>query len=219
MGSDDAILRLGATGQSARVICVLAHGRGQSPEAMEDAVVRPIAATDVIWLLPRAAGKSWYAARAVDPLTDATRAELGASLGLLAAALAQARREYPGLPLVLAGFSQGACLSLEHVFGGGEPPDALVAFTGCRVGRGDDPRPAAALAGLPVYLTGSDADPWIPLSAVAETVAALGQSGARLRLDLFPGRPHEVSGPEHAMLAAILSDLAAGRATTLEATA
>ncbi len=67
------------------------------------------------------------------------------------------------------------------------------------------------MPGLPVYLTGSDADPWIPVAAFAEAAAAFGSQGAALRCDVFPGRPHEVSPPERAMLAALLSDLSQGR--------
>lgn len=219
MEKTDVILRLGAAGASARVICVLVHGRGQTPEEMEDAIIRHLPGEDVVWLLPRAPGKAWYAARAIDALTDATRAELAASLAQLADCMAQARVDHPDLPLVLTGFSQGACLSLEYVFGGNAAPDALLAFTGCRVGQADDLRPSAALNGLPAYLTGADADPWIPVSATAEAVASLGLAGARLRLDLFPGRLHEVSAAERAMLGAILSDLAAGRPAALGAAA
>jgi phospholipase/carboxylesterase len=209
------ILTLGVAPDRARVQCILVHGRGQTPEDMEEAVIRRLSATDVAWHLPRAEGKSWYAARAVDPLTDTTRDELGRSLTGLARAVATAR--VGSGPLVLAGFSQGACLSLEHAFSGAVVPDAVVAFTGCRVGVAGDDRPGTLPDGLPVYLSGGDADPWIPVSAFAEAVADLGQAGARLRADLFPGRGHEVSGAEIAMLDAVLADLAAGRAPTMEA--
>ena len=75
---------------------------------------------------------------------------------------------------------------------------------------------ATALAALPVYLTGGDADPWIPVSAFAEAAAAVGGAHARLRADLFPGRGHEVSAAEIAVLDAMLADLAAGRPVSLE---
>jgi phospholipase/carboxylesterase len=211
------ILTLGVSPDRARVQCILVHGRGQTPEDMEAAVVRRLSAPDVAFALPRAGGKSWYAARAVDPLTDATRAELGLSLEGLAKAVTDARASAKSCPLVLAGFSQGACLSLELGFAGGAAPDALVALTGCRVGAADDDRPGALPAGLPVYLSGGDADPWIPVAAFAEAVADLGRSGARLRADLFPGRAHEISDAEIAMLDSVLADLAAGLAPRLEA--
>ena len=92
-------------------------------------------------------------------------------------------------PLVLGGFSQGACLALEYAFRGGKV-DAVVALTGCRVGTPDCTRPLATLYNLQVYLTGSDTDPWIPAHAFAQTVEALCVAGARLRAESFPGRAH-----------------------------
>lgn len=200
-----------AASGTARAVCVLVHGRGQSPEEMQAHILSRLDAPDVAFVLPRAPEGSWYAAKAVDPLTDQTRAALDAALDHLARDVAAARAAHPGLPLVLAGFSQGACLSLEHCFAGGDAPDALVALTGCRVGVPDDDRPARLPEGLAVYLTGSDADPWIPVHAFAQAAEALGRGRARLRADLFPGRGHEAADAEIAMLAAILRDLAQGR--------
>lgn len=210
------LLHTGADLAGARVVCVLVHGRGQSPEAMLDHVVRHLPLDDVAWVLPRAPGGSWYAARAVDPLTEATRAELGTALSGLAKVITGVRAQ-TDRPLVLAGFSQGACLSLEHACTGHAPADVVVAFTGCRVGQPADDRPRALPYGLPVYLTGGDADPWIPVAAFAEAAADLGTQGAALRCDLFPGRPHEVSAPERAMLASVLTALAHDRPVTMEA--
>jgi phospholipase/carboxylesterase len=184
---------------------------------MDEAVIRRLSATDVAWHLPRAEGKSWYAARAIDPLTDETRGELALSLGGLGKAVEAARQQADGRPIVVAGFSQGACLSLEHAFTGKAAPDAVVAFTGCRVGVAGDKRPDALPRDLPVYLSAGDHDPWIPVAAFADAVSELGQGGARLRADVFPGRPHEVSAAEIAMLDAILADLAAGRVPAMEA--
>jgi phospholipase/carboxylesterase len=206
------IQRLGATVDRARVLCVLVHGRNQSPEVMETAVVHRLSTQDVAYALPRAGDKTWYRALAVDPLTDAAREELGTSLTDLAGMMRALRAEAKGKPLVLAGFSQGACLSLEHAFTGVEAPDAVVALTGCRVGAATDDRAARLPQGLPVYLSAGQDDPWIPLPAFAQAVVDLGRGGAVLRTDVFPDRPHEVSAAEIAMLDAVLGDLAAGHA-------
>jgi phospholipase/carboxylesterase len=107
------LLHTGAEVAMARVVCVLVHGRGQSPEAMLDHVVRHLPFDGVAWVLPRAPGGSWYAARAIDALTEATRAELGAALSGLRQVIGGVRLQ-TGRSVVLAGFSQGACLSLEH---------------------------------------------------------------------------------------------------------
>jgi phospholipase/carboxylesterase len=211
------ILFAGADPAKAKVLCLFVHGRGQTPEDMVADVISRLTAPDVAFALPRASGKSWYAARAIDPLTDTTRTELALSLAGLATAITELRSKAPGIPLVLAGFSQGACLALEHAFTGQQPPDAIAAFTGCRVGLPTDTRPANFPPGLPVYLSAGSADPWIPIQAFAETAAALGQAEAKLRCDVFPGRPHEVSVPETALLDCLLTDLAAGRTPRMEA--
>ena len=207
-------LHHGAALGKARVTCVFVHGRGQSPEDMVEHVIRHLP-DEAAFVLPRAEGRSWYAARAIDPLTDATRAELAAARAQVEGLLAELRAA-SGAPVVLAGFSQGACLSLEVACAGQGGAEAIVAFTGCRVGRPEDARPAALPRGLPVYLSGGDDDPWIPVAAFAEAVADLGRQGAALRADVFPGRAHEVSAAERAVLASVLSDLAAGRQPAME---
>lgn len=209
-------LHLDAAGV-ARAVCVLVHGRGQSPEEMQTHIVARLNARDVAFVLPRAPGGVWYAARAVDPLTDDTRAALSTALDHLSDDIALARTAFPDLPLVLAGFSQGACLALEYAFAGLPAPAALVAFTGCRVGQPGDDRSHALPPDIPVYLTGSDADPWIPVTAFAETVLDLGQCRAKLRCDLFPGRAHEVCDTEVSMLQTILDDLACNKTPGMSA--
>jgi phospholipase/carboxylesterase len=201
--AEESVLMLGAPLAAARAVCVLVHGRGQTPEDMVQQIARPVALDDIAWMLPHAPGKSWYKARAVDALTDETRAELDASMARVRAdmdAMVAA-----GRPLVLAGFSQGACLSIELVLRGRVTPRALVAFTGCRVGTPGCDRPSRPLDGLPVLLTGSDGDPWIPAAAFGDAAAELTQAGARLRAESFPGRPHEVSAPEIVLLRDMLA--------------
>lgn len=116
------IQRAGVMADRARVLCILAHGRNQSPEAMETAVVRHLSTPDVAFALPRAGEKCWYTALAIDPLCAKTWAELGTSLQHLASLVESLRDQVPGAPVVLAGFSQGACLALEHAFTGKPPP-------------------------------------------------------------------------------------------------
>lgn len=210
-------LHSGARGPAAKAVCVFVHGRGQSPEEMQGHVLARLRTPDVAFVLPRAESGSWYEARAIDPLVAQARAELGQSLDRLGAVIRQARADHPGVPLLLAGFSQGGCVVLEYCFAGLPAPDALIALTACRVGVATDDRPALLPSGLPVYLTGSDNDPWIPVDAFAAAVQDLGRAGARLRGDLFPGREHEVSAPEIAMLQSVLDDLAADLPPRMEA--
>jgi phospholipase/carboxylesterase len=198
----------GAALQNAAVVCVVAHGRGQSPEQMDEHIIARLSADPVAYILPRAASGSWYDARAVDPLTAKTSAQLATSLDQLKQAAALAPRN---VPLVMAGFSQGACLTLEYGFAFGPWHGGMVSFTGCRVGVPNDPRPHSDLNALPVYLTGADQDPWIPLPAHANAALDLAAARARLRTDVFPGRAHEVSDAEVSVLNKMLNQLASGR--------
>jgi phospholipase/carboxylesterase len=204
MTESNAPLLLGNAVQGASVLCVVTHGRGQSPEMMQDHVVSRLNAKGVAYVLPRAASGSWYDARATDPLTETTRKQRDASLHQLRQSAGMAAKT---VPVVMVGFSQGACLTLEYALTFGPWRGAMVSFTGCRVGTPQDQRPRTDLAGLPVYLSGADQDPWIPLPAFASATLELGAARARLRTDLFPGRQHEVSDTEIAVLQSALDQL------------
>lgn len=199
----------GATPAKARAVCVFVHGRGQTPEQMLENVLSRVDARDVRFALPRSPREAWYDAKAVDPRTDATQGQLAEALAIVAEAVDTARAECPGVPLVLAGFSQGACLMLEHLMQGVRA-DAAAMLTGCRVGAISDDLARVGLEGMPVYASCGDADPWIPLWAFQKAVGDLAASGARVRVDILPGRPHEVSDTECAEFSKLLRAVADG---------
>jgi len=196
----------GAPAGTAQAVCVFTHGRGQSPEEMIETVVARIDAPGVLFALPRAPRDAWYDARAVDPLSTQTRTQLDAALDQLGQTIAASRTACPGVPVVVAGFSQGACLSAEYLLRGGAA-DAGVLLTGCRIGASDDDLPTAALPHLPVYASNSDDDPWIALDPWQQMVTALARAGARLRCDVLPGRDHAVSDAECAVVSDMLARL------------
>jgi phospholipase/carboxylesterase len=219
LAHEDALLA-GATPRDASVLCVVVHGRTQSPEIMMDWIIDRLGVEGVAYVLPRANGNSWYDARAVDPLNETTRTQLEDSLAYLTSTIDSLRKEASSKkPLMLVGFSQGACLSMEYAFSRGPWHGGLACLTGCRVGTHNDNLPLTDLVSLPVYLTGSDNDPWIPVSAFAEASHAFGRARARLRTELFPGRDHSISEAEIGELRLILSRLQTKGNIQTEATA
>jgi predicted esterase len=211
MGDHLEPIQYGVRPTDAKVLCVFVHGRTQSPEDMIEHIVGKCAGDDIAFVLPRARDNSWYAARATDPLSEETRRQLGASLDYIHG-IVRTLRQAGGVnkPILMGGFSQGACLTLEYAMKFGPWNGAMVNLTGCRVGQQTDTRPLADLNNMPVYLTGSDGDPWIPVTAFAEASEALGKARAKLRCELFPGREHQASAMEVAAFGAILADLARG---------
>jgi len=210
MSSHDTPLLLGTSPEEALVHCVFIHGRTQSPEDMQEQVISKLKSTaGVAFVLPRARGNSWYAARATDALTRDTRHQLEQSVAHIRNLVADLGHDrHHAKPLVLAGFSQGACLALEYSMRHGPWSGAMANLTGCRVGTPACDRPFADLDRLPVYLTGSDKDPWIPVDAFAGAASELARARARLHCDVIPDRAHEVSPREISRLDEILADMA-----------
>ena len=196
-------------GAETAVTCIVVKGRGQGVADMSRMILSRLDAPGVRFVVPVSDGPGWYTARAIDPLTDVTRGELAASVAVLTGLVAQSRG-----PVVLAGFSQGACLIAEYLFRHG-PVSGACLFTGCRVGTRADDLPMADLTGMPVYASCGDADPWIPAGAFHDLLSDLTRAGARVRSDMFPGRAHAVTRTELDALAAMLTAVGAGMAVHL----
>jgi phospholipase/carboxylesterase len=206
------VLFHGADLSVAEAVCIVVHGRGQSQSDMMDGLVSRLTLPKVAFVLPKSSGDAWYDARAIDPLSVETRQQLAAGYDILDALIAQIRAAESDIPILLAGFSQGACLAVEYLLDRGPVVNAAAILTGCRVGQATDDRPMSRLEHMPVYATNGDADPWIPVASFHAMLAELTKAGARVRSDLFPGRPHEIDRTEIAILSAMLANLTAGRA-------
>ena len=59
-----------------------------------------------------------------------------------------------------------------------------------------------------MLLTNGDNDPWVPLSRSRETERALAESGARVSMQVYPGRPHTISADELVRVRALLDEAA-----------
>lgn len=198
-------LTLGPPPDRAAAVLVMLHGRAQSPEMIRSqaaGLLRP----DLHCVLPAAPGGAWYPKRFLAPLAE-NEPDLSASLARVGDILE--RLEGQGVPpgrLVLLGFSQGACLAAEAALRFPRRFGAVIVWTGALIGPPGTawPRPEA-LRDVPVLLTGSDVDEWVPEASVRQTGAHLSALGAAVDLRLYPGRPHDVSAPEVAAAAALVA--------------
>ena len=191
----------------AGVAAVLVHGRDQDPEFMLEVAQRLGLDDDVAYVVPRAAGRSWYPGRFYDPMED-NEPCLGWSLAAIEAAVAQASAGGRPLPrIALVGFSQGACIVAEHLARRPEPYGAAAILTGALFGTPADRLPAGSLGGLPMFFGIAQDDDWIPVAAARDTVDAFQRAGARCELHIYDDQEHGVNDDEIVAVRTLLTDL------------
>jgi predicted esterase len=195
------ILRLGPDPGHARLTTVLVHGRDQ-----DDAIIRDLAARvhacDVAHVLLVTPQRSWYPGRYFDPLAT-LEPHLGSALDAVDRAIAATGA--PDAQIVLAGFSQGACLIAEHLARRGPRPYAGAAIlTGCLPGAPEERARPAVAVGLPVLVTCAREDAWIAVDDARDTARRFAAAGAAASFIELPDSEHHISDAAVAQLQALL---------------
>lgn len=96
--------------------------------------------------------------------------------------------------ILLIGFSQGACLLSQYVLTKPVKFKAVALLTGGYLGpEGVDWKFRGDLGQTPIYITTAKNDDWVPPARVEETAAVLKLMNAKVKVDIFEERPHEIS--------------------------
>ena len=190
------VLMLGPAPEAARLTMIMAHGRGASAEDMLG-LAAEFGTTDVAFLAPQAAGRTWYPNTFLSPIQD-NEPWLTSALGVIAGLVDGLNgRQIPDERIALIGFSQGACLSLEFAARHPRRYAAIVGLSGGLIGPPGTPRDyPGALDGAPVFLGCSDIDPHIPLARVQESAAVFRRMGASVDERIYPRMGHTVNADE-----------------------
>lgn len=191
----------------ARAAMVLIHGRGATAHSILE-LGRALPHPDMAYLAPQAHGQSWYPYSFLAPLAQ-NEPGLTSALETIAELVAQIEDAgIPGERIVLAGFSQGACLACEFVARQARRYGALLAFSGGLIGPPGMPRTyAGTLAGTPVFLGSSDPDPHVPAVRVQETATVLQGLGASVTLRLYPAMGHTIIQDEIDLAQSIVAQI------------
>lgn len=189
---DGQVCTAGPDLAAAPAAAILLHGRGAGAGDM-------IALAEHLdprfaYLAPEAAGRTWYPQRFVAPrqanqpfLDSALRRVHDLAAEVVAAGI-------PGERILLAGFSQGACLALEAAARSTIRLGGVVAFTGGLVG----PDPALEdydgdIPGTAALLASGDPDPHVPWQRVVLSADILRELGAEVETMRFPGLGHTIA--------------------------
>ncbi len=99
--------------------------------------------------------------------------------------------------IVIVGFSQGACLSLEFLARDQGLYKGIISFSGGLIGSDDEARSHMGdLKGNSVFIGCSDNDPFIPVERVKLSEKVLSGLGASVKSHIYKGDSHTVTQEE-----------------------
>lgn len=190
------VVSLGAPFKSAEQVMIMLHGRGASAESILS-LAAEFDAPNTHFIAPQAHQFRWYPYSFLSPL-ERNEPDLSYALERVDSLIKRIVSSGKRLDqIVLAGFSQGACLASEYVIRNPRRYGGLVVLSGGWIGPQNTTRTSDAdLDGLPVFIGCSDIDQFIPVSRVEETAALFESMRADVRLSIYSGMGHTVNADE-----------------------
>jgi phospholipase/carboxylesterase len=197
------VLEAGEPLSEARAAMILTHGRGATAEDIMT-IAAELRHPGFAYFAPQAAGNAWYPNPFTAPL-ESNEPYLSSALGVLERLLARVEASVPAERVILLGFSQGACLTLEFAARHARRYGGVIGLSGGLIGPDGTPRDYPGdFAGMPVFLGCSDVDPHIQKHRVLEAADVFKRMGARVMARLYPGMGHTVNQDEIAAVREIV---------------
>jgi len=199
----------GQTLASARAALLLLHGRGASAEDILS-IANELNQPGFAYLAPQAAENTWYPNRFLVPLSD-NEPWLSSALSFVGDVFSQIiKAGIPAERLILLGFSQGACLTLEFAARNARRYGGVVGLSGALIGPHDAPRDhKGSLEHTPVFLGCSDVDFHVPKERVQQTAGILRNLGGIVTERLYPNMDHSVNQDEIEFVRVMMQSLIA----------
>jgi predicted esterase len=204
------ILTAGVPLNQARAAMIMLHGRG----AMAESILSLANEFDVngfAYLAPQAANNAWYPYRFLEPI-ERNEPWLSSALQAIDDLIAYViAASIPAKRILLLGFSQGACLTLEYAACHAQRYGGLAGLSGGLIGPEIAPqRYAGSFDDTPIFLGCSDVDFHIPLDRVHDSAQALRQLGGDVTERIYPGMDHTVNQSEVDFVNQLLQEVSRG---------
>ena len=197
--------------EDSRCVAVMVHGRGRDTEDILRVADR-IGEGSFTYLAPTAKDNSWYPYSFLEPIVK-NEPYLSYALEVLDDLVTGLMKK--GIPrsrVVLAGFSQGACLAAEYAVRHADRYGGILLFTGGLIGpSGTRWEYGGSFGGTPVFLGTSDIDEFVPEERVRESAEVFERMDANVTLRVYPGMDHVVNDDEIAVAREILKGVASGK--------
>ena len=201
----------GKAPEESRGVAVMLHGRDRDTDDILSVADR-IGVPDFAYLAPAADHNSWYPYSFLEPV-EKNEPRLSYALEICDEMVDNLlNRGIPKRQIVLAGFSQGACLVAEYAVRNADRYGGLLIFTGGLIGPpGTRREHEGSFGGTPVFLGTSDVDEFVPEERVRESAKVFERMDANVALRVYPGMDHVVNDDEIAAAKKILQEVASGK--------
>ena len=205
------VIHAGAPLEKASAAIVLVHGRGATAESiMGLARALDDGSNRIAWAAPQAPGNTWYPLPFMQPLeaNEPHRSDALATIDALVAEIVDKGVTADRIGVI--GFSQGACLSLEHALVGEHRVAFVGALSGGVMGPEGEPRVVeGSREGLRVFIGCGDRDGHIPIERAAESARLFEDAGAEVDYRRYDGMDHTINDDEIEALRQAVARLAA----------
>ena len=190
------ILQFGTNLEDAELAVILLHGRGATAASMSS-LAKALHTDGISFLAPQAALNRWYPNTAFDPL-EANEPDLTSALDKVAEVVKDLHEKgFSDQKIAIGGFSQGACLAAEYLIRNAHRYGSLFVFSGARIeppGMTRDDK--GSFGEMPVFIGGSDVDPWVSHDLLRETADIFKKMGANIDFRTYPGMEHSINQDE-----------------------
>ena len=201
------IYTAGESLEQAHAAMIMLHGRGASAQDILS-LAEEFQQSGFAYLAPQARGYTWYPNSFLMPI-ESNEPGLSSGLAVIDALLEQiAQAGIPTERIMLLGFSQGACLSLEYAARHAQHYGGIAGLSGGLIGPEGTPRDyPGSMAGTPVFLGCSDRDFHIPKERVQLSAEVFQRLGADVTARLYPNMGHTVNMDEIQFVQAMMKNI------------
>ena len=205
------VLHAGAQLEDADAAVLLVHGRGATAESIMGLgrMLNEGTEKQVAWLAPQAPGNTWYPQPFMEPIesNEPSRTNALVLIDGLIGAIQKAGISQERIGVI--GFSQGACLSLEHSAVGDNLPAFVGALSGGVMGPEAEGRTIdGTRANQRIFIGCGDNDSHIPIERAEQSATIFANAGAAVDFRRYEGMEHIINDDEMAALKDEIAQLA-----------